>query len=133
MAIASTRHGQLRGRDTGARHSPMKADVPAPVRMTRVAARSSNGRKKRLQRVLASAASNACVLRSIAGCCAISRAVQSAPSARARSSSPAELRHCDGTFGGDSRRMIAVEHRPSHAPLPARPGRSRCGPSLYAA
>ena len=43
----SPRPGTAVACEIGARHSPMKEDVPAPARITRVAARSSNGRKKR--------------------------------------------------------------------------------------
>src|SRR6516225_1758429 len=80
----------------------MKAEVPAPVMITRVAARSSKGRTKRSTSCFLST-SAACVLCSIAGCCAISVAVASAPSACSSLSSRPSL--------AIARRMIIIEYR----------------------
>ena len=109
----------------------MKAEVPAPVRITRIAARSSSGRRKRSSACLrrnqrrVGLAQHRRLLRDLAGRPERAARLQS-PSSRP---SLAMVRLFRGRWPPhDSRRAP-----PIHAPSPARPGRRRSAPSLTAA
>src|SRR5580658_5962619 len=78
VAMASTRR-ELTRTSAGARHSPTKDELPAPVRTTRSPASASSGGRK--VRSAVSAAMSRAISRHRSGCCAISRAVAAAPRA----------------------------------------------------
>ena len=134
VATASTRR-PVRRESAGARISPAKADVPAPVRTTRSPGRPSSGRRKR--RCRRGATRRLFTSRQTAGCWAISRAVARRPAWRFDRQEIQKSAHLASSSLGGAGERVVLEHvadavedesfgdaRPAH-----RGGRARTAPA----